>query len=248
MTGDHLTGHIVLDLSHKSRLFAVGDIHGEYDLLEEELIQVNFDTNQDALILVGDLADRGPKSPDSIDWIKRPYVYRTLGNHDIMPGLYLNNQETKRTIDSWGGGWFTNLPDSEIKQIAEAFEDAPVCMTVITPNKFKVGVAHADCLSDWDEQIEALSVTSKRKTWVRDLTLWGRNTISTLMNLQKEGLPLDPSIAHVKNVDHVFHGHTILGAPFTLSNRSWIDTGAYMGGCLTLIDIDKFLQERKPRS
>ena len=67
------------------------------------------------------------------------------------------------------------------------------------------------------------------------------------MNLQEERLPLDPTIAHVKNIDHVFHGHTILGSPFTLSNRSWIDTGAYMGGDLTLIDIDRFLQERKPR-
>ena len=160
MTGDHLVGHIVLDLSHKSKLFVVGDIHGEYSLLEEELNKVGFNPTQDALVLVGDLADRGPESIAALDWIKRPYVYRALGNHDIMPGLYLNNQETKRTIDSYGGGWFTNLPNSEIKQIAEAFEDAPVCMTVITPNKFKVGIAHADCLSDWNEQIEALSVGS----------------------------------------------------------------------------------------
>lgn len=44
------------------RLFVVGDIHGCYDLLMQQLERVQFNFEKDLLIAVGDLVDSGPDS------------------------------------------------------------------------------------------------------------------------------------------------------------------------------------------
>ena len=44
-------------------LYAVGDIQGCYDPLARLLDQVNFDQAKDTLVCVGDLVNRGDKSP-----------------------------------------------------------------------------------------------------------------------------------------------------------------------------------------
>ena len=41
-------------------VYAIGDIHGEYDLFLELL--EHFDSNTQQLVLLGDLLDRGPNS------------------------------------------------------------------------------------------------------------------------------------------------------------------------------------------
>ncbi|MDC5690013.1 metallophosphoesterase, partial [Acinetobacter baumannii] len=50
------------DASHVSRLFVVGDIHGCYDEFMDELIEVSFNFEEDMVISVGDLVDRGKDS------------------------------------------------------------------------------------------------------------------------------------------------------------------------------------------
>lgn len=65
--------------------YAVGDIQGCYDPLARLLERVNFDTNRDTLLCVGDLVNRGPKSLKTIRLLKSldKQCLSVLGNHDI---------------------------------------------------------------------------------------------------------------------------------------------------------------------
>ncbi len=65
--------------------YAVGDIQGCYDPLARLLDRVNFDTNSDTLLCVGDLVNRGPKSLKTLRLLKslENQCVSVLGNHDI---------------------------------------------------------------------------------------------------------------------------------------------------------------------
>ena len=65
--------------------YAVGDIQGCYDPLVKLLDKVNFDTNKDTLLCVGDLVNRGPKSLKTLRLLKSldNQCVISLGNHDI---------------------------------------------------------------------------------------------------------------------------------------------------------------------
>lgn len=50
-------------------IFVVGDLHGCYTLLMNELDKVSFDPARDLLISVGDLVDRGAENVECLDLI-----------------------------------------------------------------------------------------------------------------------------------------------------------------------------------
>lgn len=65
------------------RRFVIGDIHGEHDKLVRLLKKVNFDYNNDSLISLGDVVDRGPKSYEVIEeLLKIKNFICVKGNHD----------------------------------------------------------------------------------------------------------------------------------------------------------------------
>lgn len=65
--------------------FAIGDIHGCFDEFTNLLGLTGFQPGRDDLFLTGDLVNRGPKSLETIRWIKRhdSSVRFVLGNHDL---------------------------------------------------------------------------------------------------------------------------------------------------------------------
>ncbi len=65
------------------REFVIGDIHGEYDKLIKCLKAVNFDYQNDKLIQLGDIVDRGPHSYHCIEELKLiKNLILIKGNHD----------------------------------------------------------------------------------------------------------------------------------------------------------------------
>lgn len=231
--------HTVLDFTNKEKVFVVGDIHGEADVLFEKLDEFKFDSNKHVLISTGDLVDRGPKSKDMLSLIQEEWFYRVLGNHEVMPMMFLRGKIDSGKADKWGGGWFVNMSIKELIPIAKILEDAPYCLTVYTPGNRKIGITHGDCLNDWDAHISRLCEQE-----IRNLTIWKSDSFDTLYQDKKNNIPLDPEKVRVRGVDHVFHGHTMLAHPFTIANRSWIDTGCCMGGDLTILDVDDFLSRK----
>lgn len=234
--------HLALDLSHKRRALVVADIHGEYEKLQAALDALNFDPQVDALVSVGDLADRGPDSMASLHWLEQPWFHRIVGNHDVAPRLVLQGEISRYDFRQWGGDWCMDLPDEEIERVATLLEDAPVALTVTTPGGKRVGIIHADCGRDWDQHLAAIATDSPRRMSATDMSLFSRNTIRDIQSRIREGLEIHPGWARVAGIDHVFHGHTILPEPFTAANRSWIDTGAYKGGPMTVLDMDAWIQ------
>jgi len=105
------------------RYLIVGDVHGCLDELKAGLRRLNFDPQNDVLISVGDLADRGPHVRETIDYFRSlPRAFAVQGNHEQLlseyieapRGLHSGIEATLRSYD-WElppevGHWMGSLP------------------------------------------------------------------------------------------------------------------------------------------
>ncbi|MDQ0221498.1 metallophosphoesterase [Streptococcus moroccensis] len=81
----------------KEKWFVVGDVHGEFDLLEKLL--KHWDEETEDLVFLGDLADRGPKSKDCLltvmDLVASGRAKCLKGNHEDMLQNWLEDPEQR---------------------------------------------------------------------------------------------------------------------------------------------------------
>jgi serine/threonine protein phosphatase 1 len=238
--------HLRIDMSDRRRVLAASDPHGEFEKLQRALDAIGFDGSVDALILIGDLVDRGPDSLAFEEWISRDGMYRTLGNHDVLPSMYLDDRIDHGMLADFGGDWFLDLDRDERRRIARLLEDAPIAMTCRTPGGHDMGFIHADCTRDWQDTLDLLDHEMPSKAqWAFFFTLESRETIRDVLRLATDagGRPTPTTRADVTGIDHVFHGHTPVLRPFSHGNRTWIDTDACRGGAMTVIDVDRWFDD-----
>lgn len=82
----------------KRKIFAVSDIHGDYDALIHGLLEAGYDENnkKHLLVVLGDNFDRGSQSLDVYNYLKKltdeGKAVVIMGNHDLMFIDYLTGE------------------------------------------------------------------------------------------------------------------------------------------------------------
>ncbi len=216
-------------INEKGRDFAVGDIHGCFTKLQAALDAVQFNTEIDRLFSVGDLVDRGPESERVDTWLAKPWFHAVRGNHEQMAVDAYRADPGGRVRDMHlinGGTWLYARSSVERACYSELLADLPLVIEVWTPAGL-VGIVHADCPYDnWSEFTWAVEHGGPMESdHVAAMAQWSRKRIT------------EESQQVVRGVRAVVVGHTPVQQPAVLGNVYHIDTGGWMGGHFTLLDL-----------
>lgn len=214
--------------------YAVGDIHGCYDLLMQELSTLNFDFSKDRLLGVGDLVDRGNKNLETLSLIKEKWFYSVRGNHEQMmiDALPFYHDQTQENLNSAkhhymnGGKWFVDLPLETKEHCVDLAKSLPILMETLVNGK-RIGMVHANIRDSWDSLIDSIQQGDEYS--VID-AIWSRTRITKKVD------------SIIKDIDHVFLGHTPIQDITTLGNTTYLDTGAVFGMKLSIICINDFIK------
>lgn len=220
-------------MNQLGRDFAVGDIHGCFNRLQAVLDEMGFDPAKDRLFSVGDMVDRGPDSDQVLEWISRPWFHAVRGNHEDMAIKWVERDQ----VHEWyrmtrggylgnGGAWNVGNPESQQREVAEAFKFLPLAMEVETANGL-VGLVHADTFgTSWPDFITTLkggSVTDTAEAV--EHAIWSRRRMDFYDKSQVEG------------VRAVVVGHNPVDEVLVLGNTHHIDTMGWHRGHFTLLDL-----------
>lgn len=220
------------------RIYAVGDIHGRYDLLRElmdtigEHVEARPPARALHLVFMGDLIDRGPDSAKVIEFLydlqlKTNRVIVLLGNHeDAMLRALEGDAAIMRTWLAVGGldtlrsfGVAPPEPGEDIRTFA-----ARIVAAIPRPwlNWLRRLPVHASS-GDYFFCHAGVRPGVQLRRQARDDLLWIR-----------EDFLEDPSYHGAV----IVHGHSIEPQVEFRQNRIGIDTGAYRTGVLTALYLD----------
>lgn len=222
--------------------YAIGDIHGCYDLLHLLLAKINSDIadtladQTPVIIFCGDYVDRGTDSArvlDALCWLKRksPYeVHFLKGNHEKVMLDYIRDPVLARDWVRFGGSetlrsYGVDAPDF----------DADIALHRIARDDLldKLPVAHLRFLDSL-----SLMITVGNHLFVHAGIRPGKpfDKQSEQDLLWIRGDFLDDLTDHGKII---VHGHTYIDhQPDIQPNRIGIDTGAYETGVLSAVKLD----------
>jgi serine/threonine protein phosphatase 1 len=221
-----------------ARAYAVGDIHGRLDLLDELLAMIEADNAgrpeaKTYIVFLGDLIDRGPDSAGVVERLRHydPAFARPIflaGNHeevflrilhgeiDILPDwLQFGGAECIQSYGLDAKAIQRMEPEEALERLKAAVPQGHVEFVEGFCDTFRCGdylFVHAGIRPgiDLDEQDQF------DLRWIREPFLSGE---------EEHGMM-------------IVHGHTIVPAVEERLNRIGIDTGAYHSGVLTALGIE----------
>jgi len=205
--------------------YFVGDIHGQYFLLIEQLKSANFNFNTDRLFAVGDIIDRGSESEKCLELLIEPWFHSVLGNHEQLFLQGFSNASFWKVLVDNGGSWINNWLNNPNKLIAWAHLiriKMPLSLTVKNVSG-TIGVIHADAPTNWSE-LNTLKINEQNITQY----VWQRRDL------------IKPTGDAIKNINAVVHGHNSVEIPAVINNQLWIDTLQKTGSLSILKDADVF--------
>lgn len=215
------------------RDFVVGDVHGHFELLQRLLDRVGFDPSADRLFAAGDLVDRGPYSPQVLDWLAKPWFASVRGNHEqLVIDVVLAGEDRDLHFRN-GGAWLYKLTPVTRERIARRLLQLPLVIEIELDEGQRIGIVHAEApvspaFPDWSSGVAALAGElgdSARRNAV-GLAMWARTRI------EKE------DATAIAGLERLYVGHTAQSAVRSLGNTHYIDTGSgYTDGCLSIVDM-----------
>lgn len=217
----------IWDKEIKGKVYAVGDIHGCYNLLMSNLKKIGFDYENDLLVAVGDLVDRGVQNEECITLMDEPWFTSIMGNHEELCIRSRENQAIFKCHFEHGGAWFYELDILFQQEIINKLKTMPIVLELDYNGK-TFGFVHGHIEeNDWDEFKQSFENPSIRGA--NQLAMWNRDRLD--MDNKK--------FTHVSGVDAVIMGHTVTREIFKRDNCYFIDTGAVHWGTITIIDLSK---------
>jgi serine/threonine protein phosphatase 1 len=218
------------------RVYAVGDIHGCADLLDNVFARIDADRAASSAIrcleiYLGDLIDRGPSSRDVIERLierrGRREIVCLRGNHEDVALRFLADPPVLSTWTRIGGR--ETLISYGLRPLVRGFDEqaalARAFGAALPPAHrsflMQLPVFHVcgDFLFVHAGIKPGVALERQRETdllWIRDEFLNSRAPFEKM----------------------VVHGHTPVPQPELLPNRINIDTGAYATGKLTCLRIE----------
>jgi serine/threonine protein phosphatase 1 len=220
------------------RVYAIGDLHGRADLLEEMLARIDADLGEcpaaAALqVFLGDYVDRGPASRTVIErLIARSETHRTVclaGNHEVYLREFLRHPAI---LESWRhlGGLETLMSYGLRPSInPDAAEQAELSAGLnasmpVRHKRFLAALAPSFPCGDY----------FFAHAGVKPGVPLAQQDEEDLTSIRDEFLACEDDFGKV-----VVHGHTPVQAPDVRPNRINIDTGAYATGRLTCLVLDR---------
>ncbi len=221
------------------RVYAVGDIHGRLDLLDEILATIASDLAEqpparNVLVFLGDYIDRGPDSRGVIERLMtglpkglEPIFLR--GNHEQM---LLQTLELPRNFDLWAmnGGLATARSYGVDTGRSSRYEADPV--DVIRQLLKLMPKSHREFLESLPFMAE-LGDYLFVHAGVRPGVPLKAQALDDLLFIRDEFLNFRGNFGKM-----IVHGHTPVQEPDLQPNRIGIDTGAFFTGRLTVLCLE----------
>jgi serine/threonine protein phosphatase 1 len=199
-----------------SRVYAIGDVHGRVDLLQETLLKI--DTHRNAYpianaieVMLGDYIDRGPSSFDVIELLSTRVRDGTIclkGNHETFLLDFLQDPSVFTPWQHCGG----------METLVSYGLDPP--LNPSPKNQEKLAAALALCFTLGDYFFVHAGVRPGM-----DLSY---QNAEDLLWIRDDFLSYEGSFGKI-----VVHGHTPVSEPEIRHNRINLDTAAFASGKLT---------------
>jgi len=225
------------NLKHEQGPFdIVGDVHGCYEELTALLCKLGYRIDAGSeltavppdgrkAVFVGDLVDRGPKTPEVLrlvmNMVQAGTAFCVPGNHDMKLVKRLKGRDVQLTHGLADSIEQLDRESPEFKQQVLKFLDDLVSHYVFDDGKLVV--AHAGMKEE---------MQGRGSGKVRDFALYGETTGET----DEYGLPVRYNwAAEYRGKAMVVYGHTPVSEPEWLNRTINIDTGCVFGGKLTAL-------------
>lgn len=220
------------------RVYAIGDIHGRLDLLDQLLFRIDADERarggaRSQLIFLGDLVDRGP---DSAGVVQRCLELKEsgravrflLGNHEevFLKALDGSLESLRFFVKIGGRATILSYGFTEDEYNGLDFDK------LLTRLIERVPATHVAFLRSFENQI-AIGDYLFVHAGIRPRVPLDEQSGGDLRWIRSEFLDYRGSHGPV-----VVHGHTICDDVQEKSNRIGIDTGAFASGRLTALGLE----------
>jgi serine/threonine protein phosphatase 1 len=220
------------------RLYAVGDIHGRFDLLRQTCDRIDADLRAQppraALeVYLGDYIDRGPSSAHVLDFLGRRQRMRgnlvcLMGNHEFYLLQSLRDPQAIRAWLQVGGG--DTLLSYGVQPPLKF--DARTLATTVTELRARLPQADLDFLASLPTTFVAGDYVFVH-AGLRPGVPLGEQKPEDLMTIREPFLSCTDLFGRV-----VVHGHSPVREVDVRPNRINIDTGAFASGTLSCLVIE----------
>jgi len=218
------------------RIYAIGDIHGRLDLLEQiiELIRLDMDEHSGTglTVTLGDYVDRGPESRGVVERLSsNPFVtpYIALkGNHEVLFETFVADPNTGPQWRSLGGLETLHsygIPVAPLL-VGRGYDAAAEQLRTVLPP------VHSKFLASLKLSFDAGHYFLCH-AGIRPNVSFERQSAQDLLWIREDFLNSQVNFGKI-----VVHGHTPNEEPEVLPNRINVDTGAFATGRLTCVVLE----------